>query len=430
MKRKTVALIALLSLLTAFACALASGDTWYEKENVLRLLKSEPVLLKVRDTGFEGRLALGLPDGGEKIDVPLHAVFWTLNEARFPGAASKEEADKTLRRLFFVPDSVKAAFEKQEDALCLKDPLPVMVIEPSLFQSAEKINGEEAVNLASLKTEERYAPLVPLYRGYATARNMCNVREGASPDTRLIAKVQKDAVLPILSEENGWYLVLLPDGQKGFVSPKMVTAEKNAQPEDAAALARAGDLQGAQAALRAPGMTGAASTVDDCARYLDALRFLREGDYAAARDTWSALGSFGGADRLLKKSEGLQKMPEDAVLYQEEIQNAACEMVLIAGGTGDPYFVKVYKEGEQKPSALLFVSSGKQVTLPLAPGRYEITYASGKMWYGTQKAFGEEGRYARLDDPITLQDGMRCILTFAPQMRPNGDRSPLDFSAF
>ena len=48
----------------------------------------------------------------------------------------------------------------------------------------------------------------------------------------------------------------------------------------------------------------------------------------------------------------------------------------------------------------------------------------------TQKAFGEEGRYARLDDPISLKDGMRCILIFAPEMRPNGDRSPLDFSAF
>lgn len=430
MKRKTVALIALLSLLTASACALASGDTWYEKENVLRLLKSEPVLLKVRDTGFEGRLLLGLPDDSETADVPLHAVFWTLTEARFPGAKSKEEADKTLRRLFFVPEGVQSAFDKQADVLCLKDPLPVLVIEPSLFQSAEKINGEETVNLASLKTEERYEPLIPLYRGYATARNTCNVREGASPNTRLIAKVQKDAVLPILSEENGWYLVLLPDGQKGFVSPKMVTAEQNAQPQDAAALARAGDLQGAQAALKALGMTGTASSMDDCARYLDALRFLREGDYASARDTWSALGSFGGADRLLKKSEGLQKMPEDTVLYQEETKNAACEMVLIAGGTGDPYFVKVYKEGEQKPAALLFVSSGKQAALSLAPGRYEITYASGSLWYGTQKAFGEEGRYARLDDPVSLQDGMRCILTFAPQTRPNGDHSPLDFSAF
>ena len=67
MKRKTVALIAFVSLLTAFACALASGDTWYEKENVLRLLKSEPVLLKVRDTGFEGRLLLILARG-EKAD--------------------------------------------------------------------------------------------------------------------------------------------------------------------------------------------------------------------------------------------------------------------------------------------------------------------------------------------------------------------------
>lgn len=421
---------ALLGLLMALPMACAAEHTWYTKESTLRMAAAGPLALSVQAEGFEGTLALRVPQKEEADDLPLAAVFFTLKEASIAAADEKEAID-TLKRLFLLQGGVEAAFEQKEQRFVLTDALPVMVRERALFDEAEAALGADAVKLADIAAAEEYQPLKPTYLGYVTARSDCNVREGAAQNTRRIVVVQKGTTLPVVGEEKGWHQVLLPDGQKGYMAPKVVVFEPLKAPDSVASLVESGDIEGAKAVLTALGLDSAAETISDYARFMEALNMLRQGDYTAARVAYEQLGAFGGADARAKRMEGLESLPKDTLLYGAEGENATCELQIKAGRAGDPYCVKVYRTGEEEAAFILFVPSGGTASVRLPLGSYSLAYASGSLWYGTEKFFGEQGRYAKLDDPITLEkDGTRCVLTFAPEEKPNGAHTPVDLTAF
>ncbi len=426
--KRTIA--ALLGLLMALPTAYAAEHTWYTSESTLRMAAAEPLTLSVQAEGFEGTLALQVPKKEEADDLPLAAVFFTLKEASVAAADEKEAAGK-LNRLFLLPGGVEAAFEQKEQGFALTDALPVMVKERALFDGAKAVFGGDAVKLADIAAAESYQPLKPAYLGYATSRSDCNVREGAAQNTRRVAVVKKGTALPVIGEEKGWHQVLLPDGQKGYMAPKVVSFEPLKAPDSVAALVESGDTEGARAVLAALGLDGAAATLSDYARFTEALNMLRQGDYAAARAAYEQLGAFGGADARAKRMEGLESLPKDILLHGAEAENATCELQIKAGRAGDPYCVKIYRTGEKEAAFILFVPSGGTASVRLPLGGYSLAYASGSLWYGTEKFFGEQGRYARLDDPILLEkDGTRCVLTFAPEEKPNGAHTPVDLTAF
>lgn len=422
---------ALLGLLMALPAACAAGGAWYEKECTLRAEKSAPFALSVKAEGFEGELALALPEKEEAADLPLHAVFYTLNKALFADAADEKAASERLARLFILPEGTEAAFEKTEQGFALKDALPVMLKEKALLDQADVAFGTETVKLADMKAGQDYQPLQAAYLGYVTARSDCNVREGASPSTKRLALIQKGTTLPVTGKDKGWHQVLLPDGQKGYMAPKVVAFEPLKTPDSVPALVQEGDIEGAGAVLTALGLDAAAATLQDCEKYLEALRLTRQGDYTAAREAYRQLGAFGGAAARAAQMEGLESLPADTLLYGKEADSATCELKLVAGRAGDPYCVKVYRTGEEEPMAILFVPSGGTAALRLPLGSYSLAYGSGSLWYGVEKAFGEKGRYEKLNDPILFEkDGMRCVLTFAPEDSPNGKHTALAFSAF
>lgn len=418
----------LLGLLLALPTAFAAEHTWYEKENTLRIEKSAPFDLRVQAEGFEGTLALQVPNKEEAADLPLAAVFYTLKEARFKDAGDEKQAADTLGRLLILPEGVEASFEKTEQGFALQGALPVMVKEKALFEKAEIADGAK---LADIKADINYEPLNPAYLGYVTARSDCNVRDGAGQNNKRIVVVQKGATLPVTGEDKGWYQVLLPDGQKGFMGSKVVNFEPLKTPDSVPDLVQSGDIEGAKSVLTALGLDAASETLSDYAQYMEALNLTRQGDYAAARAAYEKLGAFGGADARAKKMEGLESLPENTLLYGAEAENATCELQIKAGRAGDPYCVKVYRTGEEKPAFILFVPSGGTAAVRLPLGSYSLAYASGSLWYGTEKFFGEQGRYEKLNDPILFEnDGTRCVLTFAPEDMPNSEHTPLDLTAF
>lgn len=422
---------ALLGLMLALPLAHAAEGVWYKDEGVLRLEKSAPLTLRVEADGFEGALDLALPQTEGEADLPLAAVFFTLKEARFAQAADAKAAADALGRLFFLPEGAEAAFEANGQGFALADALPVTVKETALLDGAALLKGADQIRLSSLAAKEGYAPLTPAYRGYATARSSSNVRESASQTARRLAIVEKGTRLPVTGEDKGWHRVLLPDGQEGYMAPRVVVFEPLQTADDVPALLKAGDMEGAQAVLSALGLHAAAATIADYARYLDAVRIRRAGDYPKARAAFEKLGAFGGADKAAQRLEGLESLPAQTLLAGGGMENAVCELQLRAGRAGDPYLVKVYGEDGTEPAAVLFVPSGGAASVALPLGAYRVTYASGSLWYGMDRAFGETGRYEQLTAPVVLDAaGQRCVLTFAPEERPNGAHTSMDFTAF
>jgi uncharacterized protein YgiM (DUF1202 family) len=62
-----------------------------------------------------------------------------------------------------------------------------------------------------------------------------NVRAERSTESAVLAQLRKDAEVPILAEDDGWYQVRLPDGREGWVAARFVSETKAAEAPAAAA---------------------------------------------------------------------------------------------------------------------------------------------------------------------------------------------------
>ena len=69
---------------------------------------------------------------------------------------------------------------------------------------------------------------------------------------------------------------------------------------------------------------------------------------------------------------------------------------------GHNYFVKVVEFGSDQAVLTAYVEGGRyfETTLPL--GSYELRYASGEVWYGTDHHFGPETTYSKADQILNF----------------------------
>lgn len=77
----------------------------------------------------------------------------------------------------------------------------------------------------------------------------------------------------------------------------------------------------------------------------------------------------------------------------------------IATRTGSGhYFVKLRNVGTRELIAEVFVREGQKATIKVPLGTYELTYATGRTWYGRKGSFfGPETRYTKADDTFTFR---------------------------
>lgn len=69
---------------------------------------------------------------------------------------------------------------------------------------------------------------------------------------------------------------------------------------------------------------------------------------------------------------------------------------------GYHYFVKIVNTANNSPLGSYFIRSGGVLNINVPLGTYEIRYASGRKWYGTDYLFGPETTYNKADSLFTF----------------------------
>ena len=71
---------------------------------------------------------------------------------------------------------------------------------------------------------------------------------------------------------------------------------------------------------------------------------------------------------------------------------------MISHGRSSNYYIKFVKAGSDTPVIEFFVRANSTVTIDMPAGNLELRYAYGSTWYGENKLFGENTRYAKDPD--------------------------------
>lgn len=75
----------------------------------------------------------------------------------------------------------------------------------------------------------------------------------------------------------------------------------------------------------------------------------------------------------------------------------------IKTSAGINYFIKVVNANTQQTALTAYIIGGKPLEIQVPLGAYEIRYASGNTWYGSQYLFGPETRYSKADKIFNFQ---------------------------
>ena len=102
--------------------------------------------------------------------------------------------------------------------------------------------------------------------------------------------------------------------------------------------------------------------------------------------------------------------------------------------TGNHYFVKIENAYTHKHLVSYFIQSGDVLEINLPLGTYNIKYASGQQWYGTEHLFGPETAYAKADQNFNFRfDGYQYTgytIELIEQVNGNLKTSHIDPSQF
>lgn len=419
MKRFLAMLMALLLLLPL---GRAAELAYYPAEGYLSAGSGTPLALRVRDERLSALLAMETP--AESAVVPLTGAAFTLAEATVQ-ADSRETALDILNAYFLLPDTGLLSFESAEGGFALLAPVPVLIKDAALLEGAALVSEGGEKSLASLNAGD-YPGQGARYIGHATTRSASNVREKPDQYSYRVVVLQKNSTVPCVGKEGIWYRVELPDGREGYVAEKLVDFVPVLTPRDVSALLAKGDADGAMGLLSEPDFAYARGSVQRYIRFAEAAALEKAGDFAGARAMYGTLGAFGGADARAQSLQGMESMPTETVLQDAALPYSACEIRVVAAREGNPYCVKIIKEGETEPVAVLFVPSKGMAKVAVPAGRYFIQYASGDKWYGIKETFGDTGAYAALREAVTLAEtGARAVITLYPEKEANAAHSDI-----
>ena len=111
----------------------------------------------------------------------------------------------------------------------------------------------------------------------------------------------------------------------------------------------------------------------------------------------------------------------------------SCDFTLRTNrSSGDLYVRLVGTKGYEKGRTLYtaFVRSGTSLRVKLAEGDYELRYAMGENWYGTQYLFGPKTTFHKPQTVIDPKFGYELELSLTPQIMGNISTRDLDVQDF
>jgi hypothetical protein len=75
----------------------------------------------------------------------------------------------------------------------------------------------------------------------------------------------------------------------------------------------------------------------------------------------------------------------------------------IESSNEENYLIKIKDYYSHKKIMTIFVRGGESIKTKVPLGEYEITYASGKIWYGYENLFGSETHYSKADEKFSFE---------------------------
>lgn len=108
--------------------------------------------------------------------------------------------------------------------------------------------------------------------------------------------------------------------------------------------------------------------------------------------------------------------------------HAPLEITTPPGGTD--YFFIVEHLWDTTKNAKFYMYSGTTMEINIAPGEYEIYYASGTEWYGTKYLFGEGTQYHKFSDIFEFSDGYGWTVEMKKTSNGNLDSEMVDVADF
>lgn len=98
-------------------------------------------------------------------------------------------------------------------------------------------------------------------------------------------------------------------------------------------------------------------------------------------------------------------LPANGTVTRYHSSQAIAPLTIATRTGGGHYFVKLRTVGSGALIAAVFVREGQRASIEVPLGTYELTYATGRTWYGPEEGalFGPETRCARADDTFAFR---------------------------
>ena len=90
-------------------------------------------------------------------------------------------------------------------------------------------------------------------------------------------------------------------------------------------------------------------------------------------------------------------LPANGAHWPYRSDDAIAPLAIETIGETDHFYVKVVHWYTKAPVATVFIRAGRSAEISLPLGSFEIRYATGSTWYGTEYLFGEDTAYSIAD---------------------------------
>jgi tetratricopeptide (TPR) repeat protein len=111
-------------------------------------------------------------------------------------------------------------------------------------------------------------------------------------------------------------------------------------------------------------------------------------------------------------------LPANGTVKRYGFSEGIARLTIATRKGGGHYFVRLRTVGTGELIAEVFVREGQRASIEVPLGTYELTYATGRTWYGPKAGalFGPETGYAKADDTFTFRIDGNQILGYTVEL--------------
>jgi hypothetical protein len=128
-------------------------------------------------------------------------------------------------------------------------------------------------------------------------------------------------------------------------------------------------------------------------------------------------------------------LPANGTIRRYGFSEGVAPLTIATRTGGGHYFVRLRTAGSRELIAEVLVREGQQTSIKIPLGTYELSYATGRTWYGRKGSFfGPETMYTKADDTFTCRiEGNQVIgytIELYPQSLGNLETEPISAREF